>query len=403
MVHAWPTTPCLQLLTSGSTIVEAGFPEFGCTGLQIIRWRESPSLRTAATTQTQCGSATQCYFRSDRNGEFNLFSFDLRSKVVKQLTAHQDFPVVNASAGDGKIIYEQAGYLHILDPGSGKSHRTAIEVATDLVETRPRFVKGSKFIRSASLSPTGARVVFDFRGEIVTVPAEKGDPRNLTNTPGVHERSPVWSPDGKWIAHFSDESGEYTLQVRSQDGKGEVRQFKLPGAGFYENPIWSPDSKKISYADNSWSLYWLELDSGTSQKIASEPLYGPSRAKTIHHIWSPDSKWIIYTLSSKTYIQSIYAYSVEKGNSTRITDGLSDVSEPAFDASGKYLYFFASTDSGPVKQWFDMSNADMKVTRSIYLAVLRKNLSSPLAKESDEEKGIQQDGNPKKRTRTRMP
>ncbi len=331
------------------------------------------------------------YFRSDRNGEFNLFSYDLKSKAIKQLTQHSDFPVVYASAGGGQIIYEQAGYLHVFDPRKSRSTRLTIPVAADLVETRPRYVKGFRYIRHEAISPTGARAALEFRGEIVTIPAEKGDPRNLTNTPGAHERSPAWSPDGMSIAYFSDESGEYELHVRSQDGKGEIRKFKPMGAGFYEDPVWSPDSSKIAYVDNSWSLYWLDLKTGSSKKIGSEYLYGPSRARTIHHVWSPDSKWITYTLNTKTYIQKVYAYSLEQDKSFAITDGLSEVSEPVFDASGRYLYFFGSTDAGPVKQWFDMSNADMHITRSLYLTVLRKNIPSPLAKESDEEKGIQKE------------
>lgn len=335
------------------------------------------------------------YFRSDRNGEFNLFSYNLKSKAIKQLTEHKDFPVLNASAGDGKIIYEQAGFLHTFDPKLGRSTKLTIGVSADLVETRPRFVKGARYIRNASLSPTGARVVFEFRGEIVTVPAEKGDTRNLTNTTGVHERSPAWSPDGKSIAYFSDESGEYALHVRSQDGKGEVRKFKLPGAGFYEDPVWSPDSQKISYVDNSWSIYWLDLKSGASKKIGSEYLYGPSRTRTIYHSWSPDSKWLAYTLSTKANIQTVYAYSTEQDKSFAITDGLSEVTEPVFDESGKYLYFLGSTNAGPVKEWFALSNADMRLTSSIYLVVLRGNLPNPLMKESDEEKGIQKDEKPK--------
>jgi tricorn protease len=335
------------------------------------------------------------YFRSDRNGEFNLFSFDTKTKAIKQLTSHKDFPVLAASSGGGQIVYEQAGYLHIFDPKTAHSAKLTVGVAADLAETRPRFVKGTRWIRSASISPTGARAAFEFRGEIVTFPAEKGDARNLTNTPGVHERSPVWSPDGKSIAYFSDESGEYELHIRNQDGKGDVRKVKLNGAGFYDVPVWSPDSQKISYADNSWSLYWLDLKTGASKKVASEYLYGPTRAKTIHHVWSPDSKWIAYTLNTKAYIQAVYAYSLEQDKSLAITDGLSEVSEPVFDDSGKYLYFFASTDAGPVKDWFAMSNADMHATRSIYLAVLRSNLPNPLAKESDEEKGIQKEERPR--------
>jgi len=335
------------------------------------------------------------YFRSDRNGEFNIFSYDPRSKAMKQLTNHADFPVMAASAGGGRIIYEQAGYLNMMDPRSGKSSRLTVGVTADLVETRPRYVKGFRYIRGGSISPSGARAVLEFRGEIVTVPAEKGDPRIVTNTTGAHERSPVWSPDGKQIAYFSDESGEYQLYVQNQDGKGEIRKYKLDGAGFYDSPAWSPDSRKISYADNSWSLNWIDLQTGAVKKIGSEYLYGPTRARTIQHNWSPDSKWIVYTLNTEVYIQTVNVYSLEQDKSFAITDGLSEVSEPVFDAGGKYLYFFGSTDAGPVKQWFDMSNADMRMTKSLYLAVLRKDIPSPLAKESDEEKGPQKEEKPK--------
>jgi tricorn protease len=343
------------------------------------------------------------YFRSDRNGEFNLFSYNLKSKAIKQLTDHKDFPVLGASAGGGAIIYEQAGYLHAFDLKSGRSTKLTVGVPADLVETRPRFVKGARYIRDASISPTGARAAFEFRGEIVTVPAEKGDARNLTNTTGANERSPAWSPDGKSIAYFSDEAGEYELHIRSQDGKGDVRKIKVAGAGFYEDPVWSPDSEKISYTDNSWSIYWLDLKTGVSKKIGSEYLYGPSRVKTIHHVWSPDSKWIAYTLSTKAYIQTVYAYSIEQDKSFPITDGLSEVTEPVFDEGGKYLYFFGSTDAGPIKDWFAMSNADMRLTNSLYVAVLRSNLPNPLAKESDEEKGIQKEEKPKEQPKAAEP
>jgi tricorn protease len=334
------------------------------------------------------------YFRSDRNGEFNIYSFDPKTKAVRQLTTHTDFPVLSASAGAGKIIYEQAGYLHMLEVKSGNSTRLKIGVPADLPETRPRFVKGYRYVRHFALSPTAARVALEFRGEIVTIPAEKGDPRNLTNTPGVQEHSPAWSPDGKWIAYFSDVSGEYQLQVRSQDGKSELKTFPLNGSGYYDTPAFSPDGKKISFTDNSWTLYWIDLESGAVKRVATEFLYGPTRSRTIHNVWSPDSKWIVYTLSTKTYIQTVYAYSLEQDRSAPITDGLSEVSQPVFDPGGKYLYFFGSTDAGPVKQWFDMSNADMRQTQSIYLAVLRKDLPSPLSKESDEEKGSAKDEKP---------
>jgi tricorn protease len=330
------------------------------------------------------------YFLSDRKGEFNLYSFDPASKAITQLTQHADFPILTASSGAGKIIYEQAGYLHLFDPASSQSRRMTIGIATDLMGVRPRYEKGANYVRSADISPSGARAVLGFRGEIVSIPAEKGDPRYLTQTPGVHENSAVWSPDGKKIAYFSDASGEYELHLIDQDGKGKTQTFPIDGHGFYNSPVWSPDSTKISFVDNSWSLYWIDLKTGAVKKIASEHHYGPEGLRSLNSTWSPDSKWVAYTLNTKAYFQRVFLFSTEQDKSYPVTDGLSEVSNPVFDKSGKYLYFFASTDAGPVKHWFAMSSADMEINNSIYLAVLQKGVSSPLAKESDEEKGTEE-------------
>jgi tricorn protease len=273
--------------------------------------------------------------------------------------------------------------LHLYDIAEGSDSRLTIGVAADLVETRTRYAKGPQFIRNVGLSPSGARAAFEFRGEIITVPKEKGDHRNITNTPGVHERSPAWSPDGKWIAYFSDASGEYLLHIAPQNGKGPAKTFELGGAGFYEDAKWSPDGKKLSYTDNSWSLYWIDVDSGRTHKVASEILYGP--IKTLHHAWSPDSRWLAYTSITESGLQKVVLYSVEEDQSHPITEGLSDAAEPVFDDGGEYLYFFASTDAGPLRQWFAMSNADFRSEGSLYLTVLPKGIESPLAKESDEE------------------
>jgi tricorn protease len=334
------------------------------------------------------------YFRSDRNGEFNLFAYDPGTKEVKQLTFFKDYPVLNASAGAGRIIFEQAGALHLYDPAGGRTKRLTIGVATDLAELRERYAKGSQYIRSASISPTGARAVLEFRGEVVTVPAEKGDPRNITNSPAANDRAPVWSPDGKSIAYFSDASGEYELQVRDQEGKGEAKAYKLPGAGFYGSPVWSPDSQKISFADNAVTLFWIDLKTGAVKRIGSDYLYGAGRVAQMYSSWSPDSKWVAYQLGTKTLFNQVFVYSLDQDKSFPVTDGLSDAGEPVFDASGKNLLFFASTDAGPVLNWFDQSNADMRASYSIYLAVLRKDLPNPLAKESDEEKAAAKEEKP---------
>ncbi len=325
------------------------------------------------------------YFRSDRDGEFNIYAYDVSAKTTRKLTNFSDFPVMNASAGNGKIIFEQAGYLHLLDPVTG-SKKLSIGIAADLPEMRSRFVSGGKYIRTYSISPSGMRAVADFRGDIITVPAQKGDYRNITASPGVHETFPAWSPDGKWISYFSDESGEYALHLQMQDGKGEVKKLKLNGSGFYAFPRWSPDSKKIAFSDNGRNLYVLTIADGSIKKVASDELYVPGPYRDLSSDWSPDSKWLSYTLVGNTQFKRVYFYSANEHKSYPVTDGLSDVDAPKFSRDGKYLYFLASTNAGPVINWFDQSNADMRKTSSIYLLTLQKETISPLQKENDEEK-----------------
>ena len=323
------------------------------------------------------------YFLSDRDGEFNLYAYNRDSKKVACRTRHNAFPIASASAGAGKVIYEQAGWIHVYEPGLDKSRRLPITVAADLAETRSRYATGSKHVRNADVSPSGKRAVIEYRGEIITLPAKKGDPRNLSHTPGSHERSPVWSPDGKSIAYFTDATGEYALVVRPQDGKGEARSYLLKGAGFYERPVWSPDSRKIAFIDNSRTIYWIDLQSGTVKRIAADSIYGP--INTLSYAWSPDSRWLAYTRTNRTGFQTIQLYELGPDRSYPLTDGLIETGQPAFDASGKYLYFLASTDAGPVKNWFDQSFTDMRKTDTIYLVTLAKSSPNPIQKESDEE------------------
>ncbi len=331
------------------------------------------------------------YFRSDRNGEFNLFSYEVATQKITQLTRFSDFPIVAASAGNDRIVFEQAGYLHIYDLKSGKTEKLTIGISAELLELRSRFVKGNNYIRSAAISPSGARAVFGIRGEIITVPAEKGDARNITGTAGASEKYPSWSPDGKSIAFFSDESGEYKLCIKPQDGKGEARIIPVNGTGFYAYTNWSPDSKYITFSDNGRNLYLLEVLSGRLKKIDADDLYTPGSFRNLFGDWSSDSKWIAYTKVTDTYFKKIYLYSLSDGKSYPLTDGLSDTDSPIFSPEGKYLFFFASTNAGPVINWFDLSSADMRSNSSVYLITLQKELPSPFAKESDEEK-IKEEG-----------
>ena len=330
------------------------------------------------------------YFLSDRNGPFTLFSYDLKDKKVEQALASNGADIKSASAGPGAIVYEQFGSLNLFDPATGKSKSVAVTVPADLPNVRPHFKKVENEISSAMLSPSGARAVFAAHGEVLTAPAEKGDIRNLTNTPGVMERDPSWSPDGKWVAYFSDESGEYQLFLKNPDGMGEARKISLgTPASFYYDPLWSPDSKKIAFSDKRLNLWYLDLAKGTPVKIETDTYDAPQR--TLDPVWSPDSRWIAYSKTLTSHMHAIFAYSLEQAKSFQLTDGLSDARFPAFDQKGQYLYFTASTDVGPTTGWLDLSSANRPVTRSAYLMVLRKDQASPLAPESDEEKSAADD------------
>ena len=326
------------------------------------------------------------YFLSDRNGRnFTLYSYDTGTKKVAEAVTNTGLDLKSASAGPDGIVYEQFGTINIFDPSSGRSSRINITLNGDLSQVRPRYVRAAPSIANVALSPAGARAVFEARGEIISVPAEKGNARNLTNTPGVAERDPAWSPDGRWVAYFSDESGEYALHLRDQNGMGEVKKIALgnPSSYFYA-PKFSPDSKKVVFTDKRLNVWYLDIDKGAMIKVDTNPYENPF--SVLDPNWSPDSKWLVYTKQLNNRLCAVFLYSLESGKSTQVTDGLSDARYASFDRNGKYVYFTASTDNGPTTGWLDMSGYPFQTTRSVYAVVLKKSDPSPLSPESDEEK-----------------
>jgi tricorn protease len=321
------------------------------------------------------------YFLSDRNGPVALFSYDLQTKKTTQVVENNGLDLKSASAGPDGIVYEQFGSLHIYDLKTGKTGPVPVVVNADLPEVREHYAKVGSRLTNAHVSPNAARALFEARGEIITVPAEKGDVRNLTNTPAVMEREPSWSPDGKTIAYFSDESGEYALHLRPQDGAGQAVKIKLNDKpSFYSGARWSPDSKKVAYRDAHLGLWYVDVETQKSVRIDTA-LYSSDLAPS----WSPDSKWVAYAKRLRNSLSAVFIYSLGDGKVTQLTDGMSDARHPVFDKDGKYLYFTASTDVGPSLE-FDLHAATRQVSRSIYLVVLSKDEPSPLAPESDEEK-----------------
>ncbi|OYV98571.1 MAG: protease [Acidobacteria bacterium 21-70-11] len=327
------------------------------------------------------------YFLSDRNGPVSLFAYDLGSRAVREVVKNDGLDIGSASAGPGAIVYEQFGSLHLLDLTSGQDRTVPVRLAADMPQLRPHFLQLDpvKDILAAGISPTGQRAVFEAHGEIVTVPAEKGDIRDITNTPGAAERDPAWSPDGTRIAYFSDESGEYALYVRPQDGLGEVRKIDLgnPPSFFYA-PTWSPDSKKIAYSDKRLNLWVVDLERPTPVKVDTDRFDSPAHEFDVR--WSPDSRWLAYTKQLPSQLRAVFVYPLAGGKATQVTDGMSDALYPVFDAGGKYLYFTASTNVGLTAGWLDMTSIGHPLTRSVYAAVLKKGVASPIPPQSDEEK-----------------
>jgi tricorn protease len=344
---------------------------------------ESPPWTDSKDTEP-VWAGDKVFFLSDRDWLVNVWSYDTKTKQLAQVTHFKDYDIKSLESGGGVVVFEQAGRIHLLDPATGQHHPLNITVRGDFPWMTPAWKDVSRVIRQAALSPTGKRVAFEARGEIFTVPAEKGDWRNLTRTSGVAERTPAWSPDGKWVSWFSDASGEYKLVIASQDGSSP-REITLPTPTFYFTPQWSPDSKKILFTDTGLRLWWVDVASGKATHADTDQYMVPAR--TMNPVWSPDSRWIAYTKRNASQIHSVFVYDTRSGQVHQVTDGMADATSPAWDGSGKYLFFLASTNFGLNTGWLDMSSYERPVTRGVYLAVLGQDEPSPLLPRSDEEKG----------------
>ena len=308
------------------------------------------------------------YFISDRDGVQNVWKYDGRTKAITQQTKFTDFDVKTMDAGAGVVVFEQAGRIHLLDPQAGRSTPVPITVRGDFPWMMPQWKDVSTRVTSLALSPTGKRAIVEARGEIFSIPAEKGDVRNLTNSSASAERAPVWSPDGRSVGWFSDASGEYKLMIAAQDGQSEPRAIVLPGMSFAYTPAWSPDSRKILFTDVGLKLWVVDVASGTIRKYDGDPYMNPQRS--MDPVWSPDSRWIAFVKRLPSLYRVIVVLNTETGEQKQITDGLADATSPAWDASGKYLWFLASTDFALRSQWLDMTSYQRPRTNALYVAVL---------------------------------
>src|SRR5205807_2313164 len=212
--------------------------------------------------------------------------------------------------------------------------------------------------------------IFEARGEILTLPASKGDFRDITNTPGAMERQPSWAPDGEHIAYFSDESGLYALHVAEQNGGGTVKKFPLlDSPAYYFNPKWSSDSKLVAFRDNKLDVLVLNTETGKLTKVDTDVNWDPRQ----DYAWAPDSKWLAYDRTLANRLHALFLYSVDSGKVTQVSDGMSDTLYPAFDRDGQYLFFTASTNAGTRLSGLDMSSDEFSIARGVYALVLSRD------------------------------
>jgi len=323
------------------------------------------------------------YFLSDRDGPITLFGYDVNTRKVTKLIDNTGFDITSASAGPGGIVYSQFGQLHIYDFATGKTRAVSVTLNGDFPQRRPYFQDVAKDLMNPGISPNGVRAVFQAHGDILTVPTKHGSVENITGSPGSMDREPAWSPDGKSIAYFSDRDGQYDLYVRPQAG-GSARKIALGQKdAFYYNATWSPDSKQIVFNDQKDNLWLVNLAAAQPKPtlVSANGFINGFGNASFETAWSPDSRWIAFVKTLSNYMNGVFIYSLADGKATQVTDGSSDCEYPQFDANGKYLYFAASTDSGP-SSGTDLATLAHPVTYHIYALTLQADAASPLAPEA---------------------
>jgi tricorn protease len=325
-------------------------------------------------------AGTKIYFVSDRgdNQRMNLYAYDTRTQQVRTITSFTDYDIKFPSIGNTAIIFENGGFLYTMALGTEQVRKLTIAILEDFDSGRGGLRDVSRDITSFEIAPGGSRALFGARGDLFTVPERNGTTRNLTNTPGTHERNPQWSPDGRWIVYITDGSGEEELCMMAQDGSGQAVQLTTGGNTYTYQPLWSPDSRKLLWADSERGLRYVDVQSGQTTMVARS-----TGSAFPGYTWSPDSRWIAYALPDERRMSKIRLYSVEEHTTVEVTDGRFMSAEPAFSADGKML-FFVST--GPFTSLSGLTgwNRPGEGMPGISLVILAKGTPPPFGPKSDE-------------------
>jgi len=349
---------------------------------------EAEQVTTWEGTDTQpMWHGNNLYYLSDEGPQkrLNIWSIDMRNGQRRQITTHADHDVKWPSIGpgsrnEGEIVYQLGPELRLLNLRSGRSQAVNVTIPGARPHIRTRTVDAGNHIQSWGVSSTGQRAVFEARGDVWTIPFETGTPRNLTRTSGAAERSPAWSPDGRWIAYFSDETGEYELYVRQSDGRAEPRQLTTDTQTYYFDPTWSPDSKHIVYNDKAGNIWLTTVETAETRQIDRDDwAYRP------RYSWSHDSNWIAYSKNSPNGLSAIWLYDVAAGEAHKVTSDMFGDSSPTFDRKGEFLYYVSTRDfTSPIYE--DVGSTFVYAGLDRVLAVpLRTDVAHPFAVTIDEE------------------
>jgi tricorn protease len=306
------------------------------------------------------------YFVSDRDLTLNVYSFDLATDKVEQVTRHKEYDVLWPSGRNGQLVYENGGYLYKLDLASGREQKLAVNLNFDDPNIMPHFKNVGEFISSYDISPSGKRAVFDARGDLFTVPEKEGLTYNLTDSQGVREIFPTWSPDGRSIAFYSDLTGEYEIYVMDGNGAGKPRQLTSGSRVWRFPPKWSPDGRMLLFADRDQRLQILDM-AGSAVTVVDK---ARSHDLTDYN-WSPDSRWLVYSKDGDSGQDAIWVHNLEQKKSYQLTDATYNDFSPVFSRDGKYIYFLSNRDFNLAFSDFEFNYLYNKATRVYALALTR--------------------------------
>lgn len=331
----------------------------------------------------------EIYFASERSKPANIFKYSFETGKTIQVTRHQNYDVKYPSRGgpgDGTVIYQHGGELYLLDVNTGKDQRLRITIPSDRVPMRETRYPVTDYVGLFGLSPTGVRMVFDSRGDLFTVPAEKGTPRCLTEgTPASREKSPAWSPDGKWVAFYSDRTGEEELYLVDRKGDGEWIQLTDDAKGFRMQPVWSPDSTHLVFADKAMKLHLVDVEARIREIIdQGEVDTGWEDWGVQEYSFSPDGRWVVYTKVVESQLESVFLYSLDDKRVYPVTDPARNDFSPSFDPDGKYLYFLSDRTFNPIMGDLDQNHVYLNMTKP-YVLILKAGEPSPFKPEEANE------------------